>query len=98
VTSDQLKWLPAGSEMPPDSKTKFTSFGCSQDSLPAFTSEAIASRYPDIVLAKLRPGQVWNITSSMMVHLECLESERESELHTHRGEATPFIEKKSEST
>jgi DNA-directed RNA polymerase I and III subunit RPAC1 len=75
VTSDQLKWLPAGSEMPPDSKTKFTSFGCSQDSLPAFTSEAIASRYPDIVLAKLRPGQVWNITSScMMVHLECLES------------------------
>jgi DNA-directed RNA polymerase I and III subunit RPAC1 len=57
VTSDQLKWLPAGSEMPPDSKTKFTSFGCSQDSLPAFTSEAIASRYPDIVLAKLRPGQ-----------------------------------------
>ncbi len=99
VTSDQLKWLAAGSEMPPDSKTKFTSFGCSQDSLPAFTSEAIASRYPDIVLAKLRPGQVWNITSSrMMVHLECLESERASELHTHRGEATPFIEKKSEST
>ncbi|KAL2621680.1 hypothetical protein R1flu_001885 [Riccia fluitans] len=63
VKSDQLIWLPEGSEMPFDTKTKFTAFGISQDKLPEFTSDSIRSRYPDITLAKLRPGQA--------IELEC---------------------------
>lgn len=58
VKSDELKWLVEGSEMPFDTKTKFTSYGCSQDTLPPFDSEPIAWQYPDVLVAKLRPGQV----------------------------------------
>lgn len=58
VKSDQMKWLPEGSEMPFNTKTKFTSFGSSQANLAGITSEGISCQYPDIIVAKLRPGQV----------------------------------------
>lgn len=58
VKSDQLKWLPQGSEMPFDTNTKYTAFGCSQDTLPAFVHDPIGPWYKDIIVAKLRPGQV----------------------------------------
>ncbi|KAJ7522201.1 hypothetical protein O6H91_18G001000 [Diphasiastrum complanatum] len=61
VKSDQLKWLPKGSEYEmtsADSKLKtYTSFSCSQDSIPPFDKDIICPRHPDILLAKLRPGQ-----------------------------------------
>jgi hypothetical protein len=53
-----MKWLPEGSEMPFNTKTKFTSFGSSQENLAGITSEGITMMYPDIIVAKLRPGQV----------------------------------------
>lgn len=66
VKSDELKWLPNGSELPCEdvkpivgSKPKtFTSFTCSQDSLPEFSSNPLGLTYSDIILAKLGPGQV----------------------------------------
>ncbi|KAF7815994.1 DNA-directed RNA polymerases I and III subunit RPAC1 [Senna tora] len=65
VKSNELKWLPNGSELPsedikPNSSSKpktFTSFSCSQDSLPEFSGNPIAPRNLDIILAKLGPGQ-----------------------------------------
>ncbi|KAL2332850.1 hypothetical protein Fmac_014063 [Flemingia macrophylla] len=65
VKSDKLKWLPNGSELPcedakPNAGSKpktFTSFTCSQDSLPEFSSNPISLTYTDIILAKLGPGQ-----------------------------------------
>ncbi|PKI65525.1 DNA-directed RNA polymerases I and III subunit RPAC1 isoform X2 [Punica granatum] len=64
VTSDELKWLPSGSELlkaSEDSNSSsraetYTSFTCSQDSLPEFSSNPITV-YPDIIVAKLGPGQ-----------------------------------------
>lgn len=68
VKSDELKWLPNGSEFvlstgksTSDSTAKprtYTSFSCSQDSLPEFLSNPIAPKHDDIILAKLGPGQV----------------------------------------
>jgi len=67
VKSDKLKWLPNGSEFPSEdikpntASTKpktFTSFSCSQDSLPEFSNDSIGLTYPDIILSKLGPGQV----------------------------------------
>lgn len=68
VKSSELKWLPNGSEFPlssekstmdPSSKEKtYTSFSCSQDSLPEFSKNPIAPKYDDITLARLGPGQV----------------------------------------
>lgn len=66
VKSDKLKWLPNGSELPcedvkPNAGSKpktFTSFTCSQDSLPEFSNNSIGLTYSDIILAKLGPGQV----------------------------------------
>lgn len=64
VKSDKLTWLPNGSEYEKpstdqSSKSKtFTSFNCSQDSLPEFSSDPICPTYPDIIISKLRPGQV----------------------------------------
>ncbi|ERN19212.1 DNA-directed RNA polymerases I and III subunit rpac1 isoform X1 [Amborella trichopoda] len=63
VKSDQLKWLPGGSELPmaaADSSSKiktYTSFSCSQDSLPEFSNNPITPAYPDITIARLRSGQ-----------------------------------------
>ncbi|XP_027933341.1 DNA-directed RNA polymerases I and III subunit RPAC1-like isoform X2 [Vigna unguiculata] len=66
VKSDKLKWLPNGSEFPSEdikpntASTKpktFTSFSCSQDSLPEFSNDSIGLTYPDIILSKLGPGQ-----------------------------------------
>lgn len=68
VKSDELKWLPGGSEFilstdkstsDSSAKTKtYTSFSCSQDSLPEFLDNPIAPKHDDIILAKLGPGQV----------------------------------------
>jgi len=66
VKSDKLKWLPNGSELPcedvkPNTSSKpktFTSFTCSQNSLPGFPSNSIDLTDSDIILAKLGPGQV----------------------------------------
>ncbi|KAE9456638.1 hypothetical protein C3L33_11506, partial [Rhododendron williamsianum] len=72
VKSDELKWLPNGSEFPlsaekststsasnSNSKPKtYTSFRCSQDSLPEFSNDPIAPNHPDIIVAKLGSGQV----------------------------------------
>ncbi|KAK9269768.1 hypothetical protein L1049_001546 [Liquidambar formosana] len=67
VKSDELKWLPNGSEFSlatenstanSTSKPKtYTSFSCSQDSLPIFTDNPIQLAHPDIIIAKLGPGQ-----------------------------------------
>ncbi|KAL8462188.1 hypothetical protein ACS0TY_033307 [Phlomoides rotata] len=67
VKSEELKWLPNGSEFPlssekstMDSTSKektYTSFSCSQDSLPEFSKKPIVPKYDDITLARLGPGQ-----------------------------------------
>ncbi|XP_057765418.1 uncharacterized protein LOC130986144 [Salvia miltiorrhiza] len=67
VKSDELKWLPNGSEFVlsaeksnPDSTAKaktYTSFSSSQDSLPEFVNNPIAPKHDDIILAKLGPKQ-----------------------------------------
>lgn len=67
VKSDQMKWLPEGSEMPFDTKAKFTSYGSSQETLAGIPQEGIACQYPDIIVARLRPGQVWIIDLSCTI-------------------------------
>ncbi|XP_059666757.1 uncharacterized protein LOC132312408 [Cornus florida] len=66
VKSEELKWLPQGSEFElatqdtsnSTSKPKtYTSFSCSQDSLPEFSNNSIGPKHPDIIVAKLGPGQ-----------------------------------------
>lgn len=65
MKSDELKWLSNGSELhktPEDSNTSskvetYASFTRSQDSLLEFSSNPITV-YPDIIVAKLGPGQV----------------------------------------
>ncbi|KAJ4980430.1 hypothetical protein NE237_031267 [Protea cynaroides] len=67
VKTDQLKWLPNGSELliasentasNPASKPKtYTSFTCSQDSLPEFSNNPITLKHNDIIISKLGPGQ-----------------------------------------
>ncbi|CAH2047775.1 unnamed protein product [Thlaspi arvense] len=64
VLTDELKWLPNGSEFLKESggstssKPKtYTSFSCSQDSLPEFASNPITPSHLDILIAKLSPGQ-----------------------------------------
>ncbi|XP_078439656.1 uncharacterized protein LOC144709880 [Wolffia australiana] len=63
VVSDQFKWLPNGSELEmsspnPSAKPKsYTSFTCSQDSLPEFSDNPIRLKHKDIMIAKLGPGQ-----------------------------------------
>ncbi|KAK3021552.1 hypothetical protein RJ639_046500, partial [Escallonia herrerae] len=67
VTSDELKWLPNGSEFPlaPENSASnstsrpktYTSFSCSQDSLPQFSKNPITLKHPDIIIAKLGLGQ-----------------------------------------
>ncbi|KAK4793997.1 hypothetical protein SAY86_011991 [Trapa natans] len=64
VKSDELKWLPNGSELHkasegsnPNAKVEtYTSFTRSQDSLPEFSSNPVTV-YPDIIVSKLGPGQ-----------------------------------------
>ncbi|XP_009379477.2 DNA-directed RNA polymerases I and III subunit rpac1-like isoform X1 [Pyrus x bretschneideri] len=68
VKSKELIWLPNGSEFPLESQdTKsessskqktYTSFTCSQDSLPEFSDNPIAPTSRDIIIARLGPGQV----------------------------------------
>lgn len=68
VKSKELVWLPNGSEFPlesQDSKTglsskpkTYTSFTCSQDSLPEFSGNPISPALGDILIARLGPGQV----------------------------------------
>lgn len=66
MKSDKLKWLPEGGYLRTegtkpnaDSESKkFTSFSCSQDSLPEFSSNPLRPKDLDIILAKLGPGQV----------------------------------------
>ncbi|TYH80344.1 hypothetical protein ES332_D03G125600v1 [Gossypium tomentosum] len=67
VKSDALKWLPNGSELvketrnvASDSSSKpetYTYFGCSQETIPEFVKNPIIPKYPDIIIAKLGPGQ-----------------------------------------
>ncbi|KAJ4725313.1 DNA-directed RNA polymerases I and III subunit like [Melia azedarach] len=65
VKSNELKWLPNGSELlleskpdsNPESKPRtYTSFSCSQDSLPEFSNNPISPML-DITIARLGPGQ-----------------------------------------
>lgn len=70
VKAKDLKWLPKGSEFYLESedsnsnstsKSKtYTSFTCSQDSLPEFSNNKIGFKEPldDINIARLGPGQV----------------------------------------
>lgn len=74
VKSEELKWLPNGSELllgteksasGSTSKPKtYTSFTSSQDSLPELSKNPICPTYPDITIARLGSGQVsfWSIT------------------------------------
>ncbi|KAB2604992.1 DNA-directed RNA polymerases I and III subunit rpac1-like [Pyrus ussuriensis x Pyrus communis] len=67
VKSKELIWLPNGSEYPLESQdTKsessskpktYTSFTCSQDSLPEFSDNPICPTSGDITIARLGPGQ-----------------------------------------
>ncbi|KAF3619937.1 putative E3 ubiquitin-protein ligase-like [Capsicum annuum] len=67
VLSNELKWLPNGSELilatespASHSSTKpktYTSFSSSQDTLPEFSNNPIAPKDADIIIAKLGPGQ-----------------------------------------
>ncbi|TYH58382.1 hypothetical protein ES332_D08G149400v1 [Gossypium tomentosum] len=67
VKLDALKWLPNGSELvketrnaTSDSSSKpetYTYFGCSQETIPEFVKNPIIPKYPDIIIAKLGPGQ-----------------------------------------
>ncbi|KAG6465977.1 DNA-directed RNA polymerases I and III subunit RPAC1-like [Zingiber officinale] len=63
VKSDHLKWLPNGSELEiatldKSSKVKsYTSFSCSQNSLPEISKKPLGVKHDDIILAKLGPGQ-----------------------------------------
>ncbi|CAI9772788.1 unnamed protein product [Fraxinus pennsylvanica] len=67
VLSNELQWLPRGSELalstekPPVDPTSrprtYTSFNCSQDSLPEFSNNPIGPKHDDIIIAKLGPGQ-----------------------------------------
>ncbi|MQL71918.1 hypothetical protein Taro_004250 [Colocasia esculenta] len=63
VKSDQLKWLPNGSELEmttpnPSAKPKsYTLFTCSQASLPEFSDKPIGPKHQDIIISKLGPGQ-----------------------------------------
>ena len=54
VTSDQLEWLPHGSELPEDGEEKLLRFGRSQSEVLSTPACAVDA---DIVLAKLAPGQ-----------------------------------------
>lgn len=75
VKSNELKWLPNGSEFvlatensasSSASKPKtYTSFSCSQDSLPEFSNNPIAPKHPDITIARLGPGQVATFISGI---------------------------------
>ncbi|XP_062078916.1 uncharacterized protein LOC133783328 [Humulus lupulus] len=66
VKSNELKWLPHGSEFPlisEDSKSgssskprTYTSFACSQDSFPEFSNNPITTM-ENIIISKLGPGQ-----------------------------------------
>ncbi|CAI0464035.1 unnamed protein product [Linum tenue] len=64
VYSEELKWLPKGSELikeagQADSKpTTYTSFTCSQDMLPEFSEDPISPSEDKIILAKLGSKQV----------------------------------------
>ncbi|VVA90827.1 unnamed protein product [Arabis nemorensis] len=63
VLTNELKWLPHGSEFLKESggstsKPKtYTSFNQSQDSFPEFADNPITPTHPDILIAKLSPGQ-----------------------------------------
>ncbi|KAF6145115.1 hypothetical protein GIB67_013466 [Kingdonia uniflora] len=67
VKSNELKWLPNGSEFemvtgstssdPNTKKKTYTSFSCSQDSLPEFANNPITPKHEDIIISKLGPGQ-----------------------------------------
>jgi DNA-directed RNA polymerase I and III subunit RPAC1 len=54
VTSADLEWLPLGSALPEDAEAKLTSFAKDQNGVLAAPASAV---HPDILLAKLRPGQ-----------------------------------------
>ena len=54
VASDQLEWLPHGSELPEEAEQKLTRFGETQDGLLPSGAAAVDA---NIVLAKLAPGQ-----------------------------------------
>lgn len=78
VRSDELKWLPNGSELISEdakpstgSKPKtFTSFSCSQDSLSDFSGNPLGPKNLDIILAKLGPGQVTLLSISPLLLVE----------------------------
>lgn len=63
VKSDQLKWLPNGSELlmashtPSEKPKTYTSFSCSQSTLPELSKNPPAIKHGDIILSKLGPGQ-----------------------------------------
>ncbi|CAN6448286.1 unnamed protein product [Victoria cruziana] len=64
VKSGQLQWLSNGSEFlkeQSDSSSKpktYTDFSCDQRSLPEFANNAVTVQDPDIIIARLGPGQV----------------------------------------
>ncbi|KAJ4834251.1 hypothetical protein Tsubulata_029890 [Turnera subulata] len=63
VYSEELQWLPNGSGFAKESErsdaksSTYTSFNCSQDSVPEFSNNPIRPTDDKIILAKLGPGQ-----------------------------------------
>ncbi|EPS59249.1 hypothetical protein M569_15560, partial [Genlisea aurea] len=67
VKTDELKWLPNGSELrleterPNINSTSkiqtYTSFNCSQDSMPEFSGSTLRPTSDEITIARLGPGQ-----------------------------------------
>lgn len=68
VKSNELKWLPNGSELIKVSGSStlnstskpetYTSFTRSQEIMPEFANSQIGPKHPDIIISKLGPGQV----------------------------------------
>lgn len=77
VYSEELKWLPNGSEFIKESEkvdtkpSTYTSFTCSQDSLQNSSSKPIGPAEDKIILAKLGPGQARKF-SALFVFVDLL--------------------------
>lgn len=71
VKSEELKWQPNGSMFALEIENKgsssttapktYTNFKSNQDMQPEFSENPIHSKYPDITIARLGPGQVYHV-------------------------------------
>tara|TARA_B110000977_G_scaffold127493_1_gene162860 strand:- start:5224 stop:6420 length:1197 start_codon:yes stop_codon:yes gene_type:complete len=85
VYSDSLKWLPLGSELPPDEETKFTSFTQSQgDYLNQATAEA-KEKNPDGDQGSGNPHTISTVHDDILLAKMVAGQEIELEAHCVKG-------------